>query len=561
MKNLYLLFLLISFTGLSQNVTITKVIETGCADPFVKTVELYVDGTVDFSTEVVLNYMQNGAPWADNQINITALGIISDSFVYIVRDIALMQAEFPSTTFDASNTVVVGTSTNGDDGYQIVLNGVVVSQFGKTETDADNDTDSNWNHADAVATRISGIPDIGTWEPSDWLITAEDDLDANTACQNSGTTNLETYFNTLGGTFPLGSGSGWTPTGATCTGSLNATSVSCDTTNSGATDDTYTATVDFSGANTGNNFAVTTNAGTVGGDNPSTMVSGTIIITNIPEGTDITVSVSDMADGGVCDLSIAIASPGCIPLIINELLFDPAGDITGDANGDGTRDALDDEFIEFINNSGASIDISGYTISDAAELRHTFPAGTIIPANTMLVVFGGGTPTGTFGSSIVQLASEGQLNLSNGGDTVTVRNTSGDEVVVFDSASSGANVSSDQSVTRNPDITGNFVIHTDANASLLFSPGLLNDGTALSINQFESVDFRIYPNPSSNGVLNIISASSETISVSIYDVLGKQVKTTEFTNQTMDISELKSGLYIVKVSQNNNTVTKKLIIK
>jgi len=206
MKKIYVFLLsLCCLSAFSQNVTITKIIETGCSNPFVKSVELYVDGTVDFSSEVTLNYMQNGAPWADNQIDISALGVQTDSFVYIIRDIALMQAEFPSTTFDASNTVVVSTSTNGDDGYQVVLNGEVVSQFGKTETDADDDTDSDWRHQDAVATRLSGIADLGTWDPSHWDITAENDLDDHTNCQNGPDNNLETYFATLGGSFPLGS--------------------------------------------------------------------------------------------------------------------------------------------------------------------------------------------------------------------------------------------------------------------------------------------------------------------------------------------------------------------
>ena len=64
--------------------TITKIIETDCAVPYVKTVELYVDGTVNFANfgadttqntaddEVILNYMSNGAPWAANQIDISA---------------------------------------------------------------------------------------------------------------------------------------------------------------------------------------------------------------------------------------------------------------------------------------------------------------------------------------------------------------------------------------------------------------------------------------------------------------------------------------------------------
>lgn len=571
MKKIYILFLLISFGGFAQNVTITKIIETGCVTPFVKTVELYVDGTVNFANfgadalpntaddEVILNYMQNGDPWADNQIDISALGTVTDSFVYIVRDIALMEAEFPSTTFNASNTVVTGTSTNGDDGYQIVLNGVVVSQFGNTETDADNDTDSNWNHNDAVATRLSN-PDLGTWNPTDWVITAENDLDDNTACQGVGT-NLETYFNTLGGNYPLGSGSGWTPSGATCTTVLGATSVSCNTTMSGATDDTYTASIDFSGGGNGNIFVVSSTLGTVGGDDPSSVASGTIIITGITEGTDITVSVSDTGDGGVCDLSVDIDSPGCIPLIINEVHYDPASDITGDANGDGTRDSAEDEFIEFYNDSNASLDISGYTVSDGAELRHTFPASTIIPANKMLVVFGGGIPTGSFGGSTVQTASEGELNLSNSGDVITIENPSGDVILIYSSSDTGINHGSNQSVTRSPDFTGSFTLHTDANASLLFSPGELVDGSTLSVDQFIANSFNIYPNPITNGYVNIVSKNSGTIKVVVFDVLGQLISNSTLINNKLNVSALNAGIYFLKVSQNNYTSTKKIIIR
>jgi hypothetical protein len=572
MKKIYILFLLISFGGFAQNVTITKIIETGCAAPYVKTVELYVDGTVNFANfgadttqntaddEVILNYMNNGAPWAANQIDISALGTVTDSFVYIVRDIALMEAEFPSTTFNASNTVGTTTSTNGDDGYQIVLNGVVVSQFGKTETDADLDTDSNWNHNDAVATRLSN-PDLGTWNPSDWVITAEDDLDVNTSCQTAGATSLEAYFNTLGGNYPLGSGSGWTPTGATCTTVLVATSVSCNTTLSGATDDTYTASIDFSGGDNGNTFVIGSTAGSVGGDDPSLVASGTITITGITEGTDITVSVSDTGDGGVCDLSVDIESPGCIPLIINEVHYDPATDITGDANGDGVRDALQDEFIEFYNNSNATLDISGYTVSDGAALRHTFPASTIIPANKMLVVFGGGIPTGSFGGSTVQTASEGGLNLTNGGDVITIENPSGDVVLLYDSTVTGINHGLNQSVTRSPDFTGSFTLHTDANASLLFSPGLLIDGNTLSINTFTNDELSISPNPVKNGIINIKSSISRVKKIELYDITGRIVKQQILNSETLYIQTLNSGVYLLKVSIEGKTATTKLLIQ
>jgi hypothetical protein len=561
MKKIYFLFLFFAMNSFSQHITITKIIETDCSGPYVKTVELYVDGTVDFSSEVVMNYMNNGAAWSENQIDLSGLGSITDSFVYIVRDIGLMQAEFPSTTFDASNTLVTSSSTNGDDGYQIVLNGLVVSQFGKTETDADDDT--IWEHDDSVVSRISGVADTGAWDETQWEYSGKNSLDGNTACK--GGAGVEAYLDDLAGTYPLGSGSGWTPTSATCTTALGDASVSCNTTTAGAADDTYTASLDFSGGANGKTFVLTTSAGTLGGDAPTSMVSGTITVSNIPEGTAITITVSDVADGGVCSLSKQIDSPGCIPLIINEVLFDPAGDIAGDANGDGIRDSADDEFIEFVNNSDASLDISGYTLLDGSALRHTFSASTVIPANSILLVFGGGTPTGDFGDSMVQTASEGQLSFNNSGDIATIKNTSGVVVLEYQSSSTGINHGTNQSVTRDPDITGSFVEHSTVTAAsgALFSPGTLVDGTTLSSNSYELTNIGLYPNPVSQerNFMTLSSSSTKEMNVVIYTVLGKQLKKQMVRNNQVDISGLKKGIYLLKISQEKRETTRKILIK
>ena len=110
-------------------------------------------------------------------------------------------------------------------------------------------------------------------------------------------------------------------------------------------------------------------------------------------------------------------------LVINEVLADPAGDssddLEGDANGDGTRHALDDEFVEIINNETVTINFGGYTLSDYVGVRHTFPNPTNISAGQSIVVFGGGTPTDIPGTS--QVASTGSLELTNGGDEITVK--------------------------------------------------------------------------------------------------------------------------------------------
>ncbi|MGB5660888.1 MAG: lamin tail domain-containing protein, partial [Thermoanaerobaculia bacterium] len=164
-----------------------------------------------------------------------------------------------------------------------------------------------------------------------------------------------------------------------------------------------------------------------------------------------------------------------VPIVINEIHADPAADLAGDANGDGVRDFSDDEFVEIVNATGAPLDLSDWTLSDGFEVRHTFPLGTVIADQCGIVVFGGGSPTGSFGSMIVQVASTGSLGLNNSGDTITLNDGVGDVVSVTYGGEGGDN----QSLTRDPDITGGFVKHSVATGSggTLFSPGTRIDGS------------------------------------------------------------------------------------
>jgi len=161
---------------------------------------------------------------------------------------------------------------------------------------------------------------------------------------------------------------------------------------------------------------------------------------------------------------------------INEFLSDPADGITGDSNGDATRDGINDEFVELVNTSGAPIDISGWTLQDSSSVVHTFPNPTVLPTGGAVVVFGGGTPTGAFGGAIVQVSSTLTLSLNNAGDSISLVDSSQNliDTVVFSSEAA-----INQSRSLDPDITGNFADHAlIANASgALFSPGTRTDGT------------------------------------------------------------------------------------
>ena len=87
-----------------------------------------------------------------------------------------------------------------------------------------------------------------------------------------------------------------------------------------------------------------------------------------------------------------------------------------------------------------------------------------------------------------------------------------------------------------------------------FSAEILSDSD-FSLNSFE-----VYPNPVSSGNVTISGLNGETANVSVFDVLGKRVKTATVSN-TLDVSGLKSGVYILNISQEGISTTKKLVIK
>ncbi|HMC01309.1 MAG TPA: T9SS type A sorting domain-containing protein, partial [Flavobacteriaceae bacterium] len=86
-------------------------------------------------------------------------------------------------------------------------------------------------------------------------------------------------------------------------------------------------------------------------------------------------------------------------------------------------------------------------------------------------------------------------------------------------------------------------------------------GAVLSTNDIHIDGFGIYPNPTSLGYVNLKSRNGNYFDVSVFDVLGKQVLNSKVTDGKLNVSSLNTGLYIMKVTQEEATVTKKLVIK
>lgn len=121
-------------------------------------------------------------------------------------------------------------------------------------------------------------------------------------------------------------------------------------------------------------------------------------------------------------------------IAINEILVDPNGAINFDTDGNGTAGDTD-EFVELVNLSGSSIDISGVQLWDGGVGKwFTFPSGTILQSGAHAMVMTGLQPGGSFPSGapgdLFFSAGRGSALINNGGDNVVVYAPGSNEYII-----------------------------------------------------------------------------------------------------------------------------------
>ncbi|KYF97346.1 endonuclease [Sorangium cellulosum] len=165
------------------------------------------------------------------------------------------------------------------------------------------------------------------------------------------------------------------------------------------------------------------------------------------------------------DASPVDPTPGTAAVFLNEILANEPASVTAS------------EFVEIVNLGASAADLGGWTLSDRVSVRHTFAAGTTLAPDAAIVVYGGATAVPA-GASWAVAASTGRLELTNAGDTVTLKDASGATV---DAMTYDASLSIDGvSMNRDPDATPGepFALHT-ALAASDSSPGTRVDGSPL----------------------------------------------------------------------------------
>lgn len=126
-------------------------------------------------------------------------------------------------------------------------------------------------------------------------------------------------------------------------------------------------------------------------------------------------------------------------------------------------------------------------------------------------------------------------------------------------------------VKLKPGISVGDIVSNTASIIFDFNPSIFTNTfdtefiPLLSNPSFATGYFEMYPNPANATVqLSLYDANDTIKKVNVYDLLGKQIMsfTSDVSIQTLDVSSLSSGIYMIEITtQNNLTSVKKLVKK
>ena len=140
------------------------VVDGSCSGGTPKGIEIYANGTVDFSLYSIQTQSNSNTTWSSTS-SLADLGTITDEFVYITNNTHIEQ--FNTEFFNPSNLITGSTNNNGDDRYRIIRNSdnTVIDIYGIDSVDG---TGEDWEFLDSYAMRKSNTQPSSTFNAADW---------------------------------------------------------------------------------------------------------------------------------------------------------------------------------------------------------------------------------------------------------------------------------------------------------------------------------------------------------------------------------------------------------
>jgi hypothetical protein len=245
------------------------------------------------------------------------------------------------------------------------------------------------------------------------------------------------------------------------------------------------------------------------------------------------------AEHDVYIYQIQLETVADMPVVINELMADNTA-ATADSFGEF------DDWLELYNVSSASVDLTGWTLTDDInELdKFTIPSGTILEPDSYLVVWADG--------DIDQGDLHADFKLSSNGETLYLLNSAQELVDEIEFPAS----TTDLAYARVPNGTGPFEYqgHTIA-ANNDIPTGLFESA--------QDLGFYIYPNPASDYITLDLGESNRSISnLQIVNLLGEVIYSNSeniLTKNTIHIGGFAAGLYLLRLELDDAVVAMKFI--
>lgn len=222
--------------------------------------------------------------------------------------------------------------------------------------------------------------------------------------------------------------------------------------------------------------------------------------------------------------------------------------------------------LEIANFTGSTVNLSIYTLKLSANgaagwttATYAFPGGAQIVDGDVYVIGNGSLAVCTGAVD----DSNNSITAFNGNDAVGLFKN--DVLIdIIGTLGDGNTFAQNTTLVRNPDVYEPNTTYT-ASEWTSFASNTCDDlgshtQNTLSIgdvNDLNNVNF--YPNPLKGNQLYF--NTKQTLNINLYNILGKKVLTQEVnnTNNTINLNNFSKGVYLVKISNQNQTITKKLI--
>ncbi|MEY8869352.1 T9SS type A sorting domain-containing protein [Meridianimaribacter flavus] len=353
----------------------------------------------------------------------------------------------------------------------------------------------------------------------------------------------------------------WTGFSSSCGITIDSVDIVCNSLTLGDNNDSVTINVNYNGVDASITEVATTSLGVISGDDPATTENGTITITGLSEGDNWDLKFT----GSDC-----VASSGTIPSDHCEPAITSCFDISNGAEKFEMFTVATNSDSDVWTESSGTYNMNGYCGGGCEEVVNTwllFGPLDLTSVSDLALKFNAQENFGDTPLAINYTAAySGCPDTTSWSLLQTITESDAGDVEIDLSALTGTAVFIgiqyyDDGVDGYSNWDLSNVELTTYNNCPVLGARPTSDCPTLSIVDSEQREFSIFPNPTSTGFVNIVSAHSETISVNVYDMLGKQVINETIANNRLNVSTLNAGVYIMKISQGNTATTQKIVIK